>query len=95
MRPPTSVFHLGVVEIELVDNGGSGSDLFGVLGLGPPSSPTDCSGGTASAVPLDGRAVVFDAKPLPTTKDQCKDDGWKQIGFKNEGLCIAFVNHGP
>ena len=88
----TEPFPLGVVEIELVDNGGSGSDLFGVLRL--PSSPTDCSGGTADAVPLDGRAVVFDAKPLPTTKEQCMNGGWKQIGFKNQGLCIAFVNHG-
>jgi hypothetical protein len=86
-------FGLGVVEIDLVDNGGSGSDLFGVLRL--PSSPTDCSSGAADAVPLDGRAVVFDAKPLPTTKEQCMNGGWKQIGFKNEGLCLAFVNRGP
>jgi hypothetical protein len=82
-----------VVEIDLVDNGGSGSDLIGALA--PSSSPTDCSAGTATAVPLDGRAVVFDAKPLPTTKEQCKNGGWKQIGFKNEGLCLAFVNRGP
>ena len=88
-----SSFHLGVVEIELVDNGGSGSDLLGFQFL-PSSSPTDCSGGTADAVPLDGRAVVFDAKPLPTTKDECMRGGWKQIGFKNQGLCLAFVNHG-
>jgi hypothetical protein len=27
-------------------------------------------------------------------KDQCKGDGWKQFGFKNQGQCIAFVNHG-
>ena len=86
-----SSFPLGVREIELVDNGGSGSDLFGL----PSSSPTDCSGGIASAVPLDGRAVVFDAKPLPTTRDQCKDGGWQQFGFKNQGQCVAFVNHGP
>jgi hypothetical protein len=90
----TEPFLLGVVEIDLVDNGGSGSDLFGVLRPLPPPSPTDCSGGTATAVPLDGRAVVFDAKPLPTTKDQCRGDGWKQFGFKNQGQCIAFVNHG-
>jgi hypothetical protein len=86
-------FSLGVVELELVDNGGSGSDLFSVQRL-PSSSPTDCSGGTADAGQLDGRAVVFDAKPLPTSTDQCKNGGWQQIGFKNEGLCIAFVNHG-
>jgi hypothetical protein len=80
------------VEINLVDNGGSGSDLFSAQGT---SAPADCSGGSVSGFPLDGRAVVFDAKPLPTTKDQCKGDGWKQFGFKNQGQCIAFVNHGP
>ena len=31
----------------------------------------------------------------PTTKAQCKEAGWKQFGFKNQGQCVAFVNHGP
>jgi hypothetical protein len=39
-----------------------------------------------------GHFAVHDATPLPTIRDQCKGDGWKQFGFKNEGLCIAFVN---
>jgi probable HAF family extracellular repeat protein len=26
--------------------------------------------------------------------EQCKTDGWKNFGFKNEGLCIQFVNTG-
>jgi hypothetical protein len=80
-------------EIKLVDNGGSGSDAFGAQGA---IAPADCSGSSVPVFPLFvGRAVVFDAKPLPTTKDQCKGDGWKQIGFKNQGQCIAFVNRGP
>jgi hypothetical protein len=81
-----------VWEINLVDNGGSGLDTFG----SPQGNndPTDCSGGSVLGFPLFvGRAVVFDAKPLPTTKDQCKGDGWKQFGFENLGQCIAFVNH--
>jgi hypothetical protein len=28
----------------------------------------------------------------PTSKDQCKQDGWMDFGFKNQGQCIAFVN---
>ena len=36
----TAPFPLGVVEIDLVDNGGSGSDLFGVLRLSSPLPPT-------------------------------------------------------
>ena len=42
------------------------------------------------------RALVFDAKPLPTTAEQCKNGGWHNYPqFKNQGQCIAFVNHGP
>ena len=36
--------------------------------------------------------------PLPTSKGQCKDDGWQQFNFpfsfKNQGDCIQFVNTG-
>jgi hypothetical protein len=38
---------------------------------------------------------VVDAPPFPTAKNQCKNGGWKQFGFKNQGQCIRFVNHGP
>ena len=31
---------------------------------------------------------------IPTTKDQCKKDGWENFGFKNQGLCIKFFNTG-
>jgi hypothetical protein len=32
--------------------------------------------------------------PLPTDKDQCKNNGWKNYGttFKNQGDCVSFVN---
>lgn len=31
--------------------------------------------------------------PMPTDKDQCKKDGWKNYGttFKNQGDCVSFV----
>ena len=39
--------------------------------------------------------VVKDAKPLPTSKDQCKKDGWKVYGvFKNQGDCVSFIATG-
>jgi hypothetical protein len=31
----------------------------------------------------------------PASKEECKHDGWQRFGFKNQGQCIAFVNHGP
>ena len=27
----------------------------------------------------------------PTTKDHCKNDGWKHFGFKNQGQCVSWV----
>ena len=62
------------------------------------SRASDCT--TAAGVGNDGQVThgdikVVDAQPSPTTKDQCRGDGWKQFGFKNQGECIAFVSHGP
>ena len=30
----------------------------------------------------------------PTDKDQCKDGGWSQFGFKNQGECVSSVTSG-
>jgi hypothetical protein len=99
--PTTAVLHFlafGFIPdaVVLVDNGGNGADT---MSEGVPPASTDCSapvGGPVSGIALtDGRAVVFDAPPLPTSKEQCKDGGWKQFGFKNQGQCIAFVQHQP
>ena len=30
--------------------------------------------------------------PFPTSKEQCKEDGWQGFGFKNQGQCVKFVN---
>jgi hypothetical protein len=40
-----------------------------------------------------GDIAVHDAEPL--SKDQCKNGGWAQFGFKNQGQCVAFVQRGP
>lgn len=85
-------FAYGPVSITLQDNGGSGSDRFG-FNLNPRGDASDCSSADATG-PLDGRAVVFDAQPLPTDKAQCKGGGWQQYGFANQGQCMKFVNHG-
>jgi hypothetical protein len=46
---------------------------------------------------VEGDIVVVDATPLPTSKEQCKNGGWKSYGttFKNQGQCVAFVERGP
>jgi hypothetical protein len=60
--------------------------------------PTICPATVSSQVPLQfGSIVVTDAQPLPISKDQCKNGGWRTFGdtFKNQGQCVAFVQHGP
>jgi hypothetical protein len=39
-------------------------------------------------------AVSLNAQNNPKTKDECKKDGWQKFGFKNQGLCIQYVNTG-
>lgn len=58
------------------------------------------TGGTAVPANLGG-GYLFDNVSLlsgpipvnrPTSKDQCKNDGWKTYGtFKNQGDCVSFV----
>jgi hypothetical protein len=84
----------GVVEVTVVDKGGNGADTFQATPFF--GSATDCS--TPLTVPdqlTSGRAVVFDATPLPTSKGQCKNGGWRNFPqFKNQGDCVSFVNTG-
>jgi hypothetical protein len=36
--------------------------------------------------------VVTDAQALPTSKGQCKYDGWRRYAtFQNQGECVRFV----
>jgi hypothetical protein len=43
----------------------------------------------------DGRRGDVPSQGAPVSKDNCKRDGWKSYGFKNQGRCISWVNdHG-
>ena len=43
-----------------------------------------------------GGVTIVDAPPVPTSKDQCKNGGWRNYGttFKNQGQCVEFVQLG-
>jgi hypothetical protein len=42
-----------------------------------------------------GDIVVVDAPALPTSRDQCKNGGWRNFpGFTNQGACVRFVATG-
>ena len=82
-----------IFTVELVDNGGGGADQ--IRDSDSFRSATDCSpllNGVSDGL-FSGRAIVFDAPSLPTSKAQCRKGGYAQFGFKNQGQCVAFVNH--
>jgi hypothetical protein len=90
----------GVLTVRVVDNGGQiplHPDEIQVAALG--RSPTDCSplpdGFGIDALLTEGRAIVFDVPLVPTSKDQCKNGGWRNYGvFEYQGDCVSFVATG-
>jgi DNA-binding beta-propeller fold protein YncE len=59
-------------------------------GLTPKSPASVAAGGFPNAV------AVSPPPRVPTSKEQCKNGGWRDFPqFRNQGQCIAFVNHGP
>ena len=97
--------------VRVVDGGGPASaqdtiewaEVQGQLGGEPIPGPTDCSSYPSTFSPgvihvnQQGDIVVTDAQPpLPTAKDQCKNNGWRNYGdrFKNQGACLSFVATG-
>ena len=46
-------------------------------------------------VTIDGTTTVYDFEPgSPATKEDCKNGGFADYGFANQGQCIRFVNTG-
>jgi hypothetical protein len=84
---------LGVVTVEATDAGDEDT-LFWVFG---ERSADDCSPlPSGPRFRAFGSIVVVDTHPpLPTSKDQCKNGGWRSYGvFKNQGDCVSFVATG-
>jgi len=81
--------------VRLVDNGGSGQDVFQYFPDDPEvPEALDCHVGSGDYFGglLIGRAVVTDAN-APTSRKQCRRRGFVQFGFKNQGRCIKYVIH--
>lgn len=75
-----------------------GSTLFGILDLSVSAAGIDrvdvfMEDGGDRATGYDN--VSFTLEPHdPTNKDDCKNGGWADFGFRNQGQCIRFVNTG-
>ena len=105
---PQGVFTSGLFRV--VDRGGPDSSLDtfqiarGAFSETPIPGPRDCSAFPGSfsdigqvSVNEVGDIVVHDAPALPTSKEQCRNGGWRNFGntFKNQGECVAFAQRGP
>jgi hypothetical protein len=69
-------------------------DSLAVSSFSLVAAPTVCpsSLGLEQERVDSGDIVVTDAPPFPTSKEQCKDGGWRTFGvFKNQGDCVSFV----
>jgi hypothetical protein len=79
----------------LVDNAGFGPDTFtfisGVNNCGAVSAADQNV--TTGDIVVHDEPVVEPPPATPTTKEQCKNQGYKTFGFDNQGQCVSFVNH--
>jgi uncharacterized delta-60 repeat protein len=79
-----------------VTGSGSGMALTerGIVVAGGLNLPLNLP--TAGRPALASFLNASEGNSLPTGKDQCKKGGSRNFPqFKNQGQCIAFVNHGP
>jgi hypothetical protein len=91
--PPQRV----VGELVVTDNGPGAIDTLGLSERITDTGTPDCSApGPAQPEQVIGDIVVHPAA-VPTSKDQCKNGGWRTFGdlFRNQGQCVAFVQRGP
>ena len=72
----------GGASLQVIDDSSVLADRFAENFLNDLSAPAPvCTGGEP------------EEPELPTSKDDCKDGGYADYGFKNQGECIAWVNH--
>jgi streptogramin lyase len=87
--------------IVVEDDGVATVDRFAVQNLRAGSAPSTCPSPAEIALgpafgpsPTSPGVVVVDAQPTPTSKAQCRRGGYRAFGFRNQGQCIAAVEHG-
>lgn len=77
------------------DNDGAGQDRSRTSVGGPVPSVCPAFPSTGLSPIFGGDITVHDAVPFPSSKEQCKNGGWRRFpGFKNQGDCVSFVAPG-
>lgn len=85
-----------------VNNDGSGTLDATCNWWGAANGPSGAGDGDGDAVTGDVEFLPWHTAPEgpcegglnPTTKDDCKDGGYEEYGFRNQGQCITFVATG-
>jgi hypothetical protein len=97
--------------VRIFDGGGPDSrqdtfewaEIGGESGGPPIPGPTSCAAYPGGFTPAFagvsvndfGDVIVTDSRAFPTSKDQCKNGGWRSFpGFRNQGDCVSFVATG-
>ena len=57
----------------------------------PPGSPLWDS---EAVIAQDSSTVTTQPLDAPNTINDCRDAGWRDLRFRNQGQCIRFVNTG-
>ena len=75
----------GGSSLQVIDDSSVLADTFTERFLNDLAAPAPvCAGGGPEPEP---------EPEMPTSKEDCMDGGWEAYGFKNQGQCIAWVNH--
>jgi hypothetical protein len=87
-----------VLEVQDLGPAGSGLDTIDLHVFEPSErAATDCSPiqATLPRQVASGDIRVHDAPARPTSKDECKNGGWRNFpGFQNQGDCVSFLATG-
>lgn len=73
----------------LVEHFGDGSTIIGfAVNVGRHGEMEAFVDGIG--VTVDGATTVYDFEPAAPTKQDCKDGGWQELGYRNQGECVSF-----
>jgi hypothetical protein len=90
LRAPANNSGIAGVAVAVEDDGPGNDRIdFHVLTVLPSNCPVPAQ---VFEPTVFGDVTVVDAPPLPTSKEQCKNGGWRHFpAFRNQGDCVSFV----
>jgi len=74
--------------------GASQAELCPIGTFSSFSGASECTACAVGETTAEAGATVCILIEDPTSKADCKQGGWDEYGFKNQGQCIRFVNTG-